>query len=76
MMQSLIRETSIIVQPDGGLIRAIVDPATTASAAPEIQFHIGVLSQKVFQDIETAQTVSEDCSEPAHLREWSQHSSC
>lgn len=67
-MQSIHRETSLILQPDGELIRAILDPATATSAAPQIQFDIGVLSQKVPQDSETEQKTFDDFSQPAQLR--------
>lgn len=49
-MQALHRGTSVIEQPDGELMRAIVDPATTLGPDLGIQFRLGMLAQKAYQD--------------------------
>lgn len=64
-MQALHRETSIIQQPDGELIRAIIDPATVSSPALGIQFDLGVLAQKVFQEEDADQVLQRVTSQDA-----------
>ena len=66
-MQALHRETSIIQQPDGELIRAIIDPATVSPPGSGIQFELGVLAQKVLQDKDADQLLQRVASQDASL---------
>lgn len=63
-MSALQHQTSIILQPDGELIRAIVDPATIQSSDEGIQFQLGMLAQKVLQEEQSLQFAS-DTEAPA-----------
>ena len=49
-MQAYQRQTSIIEQPDGELIRAVLDPAISLDPEPGVQFDLGMLALKVAAD--------------------------
>ena len=57
------RQTSLVQQPDGELIRAVVDAASSLPEAnDEVQFSLGMLGRQVFQDDSGTQDVSEEVS--------------
>ena len=44
------RQSSLVQQPDGEIIRAVLDAAVTPDAESAIQFDLGLLSLKVAQE--------------------------
>ena len=60
------RQSSLVQQPDGEIIRAIVDQGSLSDADSGIQFNLGALSLKVGQEEAFIQ-------EPAHFEASGQH---
>ena len=57
------RQSSLVQQPDGELIRAVVDEASSLpEATDEIQFSLGMLGRQVIQDDLGTQDVSQEGS--------------